>query len=422
MRRKKTIQDAHDLAEKNDGKCLSLEYIGANKDLWWKCKNEHLWKAAYCEINRGKWCKICSSRKLTIEYVKNIAIERNGKCLSTIYINSKSDLEWECEFGHVWNAPYDTIQKGSWCPDCQKITIEDAQNLARSKGGECLSKGKFINCKSDLEWKCANNHQWLACYNNVRNKTWCFECSLNRKRLTLSEAKQLAANKNGKCLSENYKNTKTNLMWQCEFNHIWEARLDHVKKNHWCPDCAGRRKLSIERFLDKVYLVHDDEYNYDKVVIIDSKTDIIITCKKHGDFFQTYNNHLSGQGCPDCSFNKRTNEKFVRKFLLDNNIKLEKIRIKLPHNKKTGYSYPDFYIPLLNLIIEYNGLQHYQLEFFGKKDIERFSRQQIRDEELRQYCKKNNINLLEIDGRKYYNKKLPPYLNELLQNNFNLGK
>ena len=49
----------------------------------------------------------------------------------------------------------------------------------------------------------------------------------------------------------------------------------------------------------------------------------------------------------------------------------------------------------MNLFIEYNGRQHYiPIEYFG--GILELEHQQKRDEFVREYCKRNNIRLLEI--------------------------
>lgn len=57
--------------------------------------------------------------------------------------------------------------------------------------------------------------------------------------------------------------------------------------------------------------------------------------------------------------------------------------------------YVDFYLPDYNAIIEYNGIQHYiPTEHFGGEL--QFNQQIKRDTDLRQYCKNNNISLLEI--------------------------
>ena len=39
---------------------------------------------------------------------------KNGKCLSTQYINSKTKLLWECAEGHQWEAAPGDIKQGHW--------------------------------------------------------------------------------------------------------------------------------------------------------------------------------------------------------------------------------------------------------------------------------------------------------------------
>lgn len=60
------------------------------------------------------------------------------------------------------------------------------------------------------------------------------------------------------------------------------------------------KRLSQEEFINKSLSVHGDKYGYNKTVYIRSKSEIIITCPKHGDFKQLPNNHLMGHGCPKC--------------------------------------------------------------------------------------------------------------------------
>ena len=56
---------------------------------------------------------------------------------------------------------------------------------------------------------------------------------------------------------------------------------------------------------------------------------------------------------------------------------------------------PDFYVESANLMIEYNGEQHYRpLEQWGGE--QQFKKQQRRDAAFREYCKQEGITLLEI--------------------------
>lgn len=68
--------------------------------------------------------------------------------------------------------------------------------------------------------------------------------------------------------------------------------------------------------------------------------------------------------------------------------------------------------PEHNTFIEYNGIQHYEPEMaFG--GTFKFEQQQARDEYVRQYCKDNDIKLIEIR----YDEDVWEVLNEKLLNN-----
>lgn len=56
----------------------------------------------------------------------------------------------------------------------------------------------------------------------------------------------------------------------------------------------------------------------------------------------------------------------------------------------------DFYLPLYNLCIEFHGVQHYEyVEYFHKTE-NKFREQQLKDNIKRNYCKNNDINLIEL--------------------------
>lgn len=114
-----------------------------------------------------------------IEYFQTLAINKNGKCLSSVYKTLNSKLEWQCSKGHTWESIPNSILRGTWCKVCAgkaKKTIQDMEELATTRGGNCLSKN-YLNSKSKLIWKCANSHIWEAKYDNIRQGKWCPDCS-----------------------------------------------------------------------------------------------------------------------------------------------------------------------------------------------------------------------------------------------------
>lgn len=62
-----------------------------------------------------------------------------------------------------------------------------------------------------------------------------------------------------------------------------------------------RKRLTQEEFLRRAIKTHGDKYDYSKLNYVNSRTNVIITCSKHGDFEQNPRSHIRGCECPSCS-------------------------------------------------------------------------------------------------------------------------
>jgi len=181
-------------------------------------------------------------KRKTLEDAQALAALRGGQCLSMSYTNNSTPMQWQCEHGHRWEASYNVIQQGSWCPQCfnesRRYTLEKMQALATSRGGRCLST-RYSGSRQHLIWECAQGHTWLAAPNSVMQGTWCPKCSRESStRHTLAEMQALAASHGGRCLSTHYASVKAPLEWECKRGHTWWARPDNVIYGTWCPQCA----------------------------------------------------------------------------------------------------------------------------------------------------------------------------------------
>lgn len=212
-----------------------------------------------------------------------------------------------------------------------------------------------------------------------------------------------------------YKNIGTSIKWQClQCNNIWHSTPNCIRSGVGCPKCNDTRLTNqdIDNFIldNKLSIKRADTY-------INSYTKIQWQClvchhiwlAKPSDITRhKHTKNGGGSGCPECARGK--NEKTVGQTLDLLGIKYLRPVINLNNRKY----YPDFYIPSRNLMIEYNGIQHYQPTRFGSAsslDAERnFKKQQKRDDELRQYCAHQKIYLLEIDGRQYKGEHLRNFL------------
>ena len=92
--------------------------------------------------------------RYNINNCRDLAYSKGGKCLSLHYKSNITKMKWECKEGHIWETTFKIIKKNSWCPTCNKIisgkkrkgtknnklTIQYCRDLAKQKKGECLSE------------------------------------------------------------------------------------------------------------------------------------------------------------------------------------------------------------------------------------------------------------------------------------------
>lgn len=128
-------------------------------------------------------------------------------------------------------------------------------------------------------------------------------------------------------------------------------------------------------------------------------TDVDCQCEKCDYIWKAKpEKSVRGTDCPKCNFSK--GEKKIDEFLCTHdiaNIPQKKFDDLVGiHGWKLSY---DFYIPSFNVLIEYQGEQHYEPIKFGKTieyGIKRLKTQQMNDSIKREYAKNNNMKLLEI--------------------------
>jgi len=100
----------------------------------------------------------------------------------------------------------------------KRLTLDNAKEIARQRGGVCLSD-KYTNGYSPMQWKCTKDHIWTATFDSIKHqRSWCPYCA-GKIRQTLETAKMIAFNKGGDCISNKYINNKSYLRWKCARNH-----------------------------------------------------------------------------------------------------------------------------------------------------------------------------------------------------------
>lgn len=210
--------------------------------------------------------------------------------------------------------------------------------------------------------------------------------------------------------------------WQClieNCGYIWKAAAaDVLNKKHGCSKCAGKLQLTNEMVDNRLIGRNIKRLdNYIKGNININWECLIESCGYIWSAAPTNVLNVIKSGCPSCAFGK--NEKLTYHTLIENNIVcIRHYDIRKIIVFESRKILPDFYLPHINTIIEYNGDQHYHTVRFNGISQEiaeaNFIKQQARDLYLQNFCDTNSIKLIWIDGRTYKNNKLKNYLIEAI--------
>lgn len=203
-----------------------------------------------------------------------------------------------------------------------------------------------------------------------------------------------------------FKGNFSSLKIKCKVcGNFFERNVNNLKtKKQGCPWCSGRAKTTeiLKGQLQEKY--KDDLFDFSKVEYLgDERKQQIIICKKCEKEFKANTHDLLskfGKKCPYCSKTIWKGEEKIRKWLEENGFLLNKdyFREAKFKNLKGEKNMPlryDFYVPSKNLLIEYNGEQHYtpRKKFGGEQA---FTKRKKYDEIKENYAKENEINLLII--------------------------
>lgn len=197
---------------------------------------------------------LTNAYKPTLPYAEliQIAIENQGELISPSFLGWSTPLIWRCANNHEWSSsPSSVLYQKSWCPYCAgvvKKTLTDMQELAATRNGRCLST-EYLGARVPLRWQCDKSHEWDAAPTSITSRgSWCPYCAGQKGfSATIEFMRETAIERGGRCLSVEYKNSKTKLRWQCAIGHEWDAiPLNVIHKKSWCPHCARRGKAPIK--------------------------------------------------------------------------------------------------------------------------------------------------------------------------------
>jgi very-short-patch-repair endonuclease len=356
-------------------------------------------------------------RKLTnndvIERIKEI--HGNKYNLSKVsYVNSRTKIEVICPKHGSFFTSSEQLFRGQGCSQCGLISQGEKNRLPQNEfliksnqvhsGSYDYTKSNYQVSKKKITITCRIHGDFEQTPSSHLNGSGCPKCglvsSLGKRKLSLNEfiSRSIKIHKKKYDYSKVvYHNITKKVNIRCPEHGFFLQQPQFHINGSGCPKCsiieqhAKQKKTTKEVIRDSI-LTHGDLYDYSKLKVIDTKTEVIIICKKHGEFLQTPNNHQRGNGCPNCNSSK--GEEKIKKILTNNNIKFQQ-QYRFKGLQSIRSLKCDFYLPKHKIVIEFNGRQHYEpVRAFGGKIA--FIESQERDKIKRLFLKENNIRLLEI--------------------------
>lgn len=208
---------------------------------------------------------------------------------------------------------------------------------------------------------------------------------------------------------DSYVNTHTKLrVKHNKCGNTYEVRpIAFIKHNTRCPFCYGNPKKTDAKFRQEVYDLVGDEYVFLEPYV-NNYTKIKVKHNKCGNTYVVKPTHFIDDGtrCPFCHMPK--SEEYIAKILDTFNIKYEIQKTFDDLRDAQPLSY-DFYIPDQNILIEYQGRQHYQpVDLYGGEDLLEY--QQKHDKLKSDYAKGNGYNLIAVPYTEDTLSKIKKYL------------
>ena len=310
----------------------------------------------------------------------------------------------------------------------RKLTVEQFETKAKKvHGNKYLYYRDYENNHKKIKITClgCGKDFWQTPNSHLAGRG-CPNCAIimRAKNQTLTwqefEEKVMKLHKGKYKYYHDYVNNRTKIRITClGCRETFFQRPNDHSMGKGCPNCGGTKTLTWQEFEEKVMKLHKGKYKYYHDYV-NNKQKIKITCLGCGiTFFQRPNDHSMGKGCPNCAIGKNENlTGEILRELFHNNIDEatfhDKTIIQLPSGKKAYIDYK-FEVNGQIIFVEYHGAQHYRPVTFGGMSLKKATKyfkeyQKPKDRNLRKYCKKNNILLFEIDGRKYTGPKIRQYI------------
>lgn len=309
-----------------------------------------------------------------------------------------------------WYATPNDLLCGKGCPKCAGnvgLNSKEMDIVLKSKwfSVSSLHVGYISQSKKSMFSCGVCGYQWSDTFVCVQRRG-CPKCCGLLRDVIKTHAEYLDALKhNGISIIplEKFISKGKKILHLCkEHNFVWSIKPSEVLAGHGCRECklikiGNKKRRNIDDYKNELSISSPDVELIGEYKRGDLNT--LHRCKICGfEWSPMPGNLLAGGGCPMCKSSR--GEKLISRIF--DNLGVEyttQFRIKECRDK---YPLPfDFFVPSVDLLIEYQGEQHYRPHSFThdtSKETQEYNLTEVkrRDSIKREYCSNNSLRLLEI--------------------------
>lgn len=356
-------------------------------------------------------------RKFAYEDVKKMFMQRDCELVSKEYISCFAPLEYICnKHRHegIQDIDFSHFKRGQGCRFCgqenkrhgreKDLDKYGAKELTESKGMEFVAITRE-NSVLYIYYICPRHREYgvqkTPLSSMRKKKVGCTYCIGRHKTTAIFKKELFDVNQNIRVLGE-YVSAKTPIECKCLIDGtIWEPTPNALLCGAGCPECGRiasnknstktNAEFTMQLSVANPNIIPLQEY-------IQAKIKILVKCSKCGHMWMAApDGLLQGTGCPHCASSKNEKKLFDiltnMGYCVTKQKKYEDCRDQLPLPF-------DLYIDDLNVLIEYDGEQHYIPIPYGHMTEEQAEQHlcltQQHDAIKTAYCENKNIPLIRI--------------------------
>lgn len=274
-------------------------------------------------------------------------------------------------------------------PDEKYTIIYAGKNSYEKTSLKCLDCGRRIEVNTGELFRARRKHICSKCHYKRQD-------TQRNENIIKERLKDKATNiefymKNRKGIRHNMVNFTCNKCGRINTKEV----ANFLKQKYICSYCEGQKVKKDHDFFMKQL---EERYGKKFTVLteyINVKTPIQVKCN-NCNFIRTVkpNTLLLSGFCPKCEKKSSLGEKKIAQYLDKRGITF--IPQMYFSNWGIGIHYFDFYVPSYNLVLEFQGIQHYKYNEHFHKNLQDFEYRKNKDKIKKETTIKNNLNYVSI--------------------------